>query len=777
MKIYVLISFFVAISSVSAADSSRECAHFNEHSAEFWFPEGASNLPEFPDIVEEYKVQAKFTEQFPDYSCTASLPPVNRVNHLMKPLNGSELVQSSSSCLSARPIYVGEDLNAKSDETTGASASARRHDWDEMRKCMNQVRVAKLKASDTHAGLGDNFMRCTECENSELIKESQAAACSTAKPESECEFRTDPAWGNNLPARVKGKCYKTQDKFRMRCIEDGTCEAFCKAIDGEPTRWNGIIKCGDNCSEQLCCRPYKFRRFSAMDEEHHVPSRIVDQDDSGARKYALSDTHDEESSQDDSGARIHLISRSESDMMEPGPNEDFYDRHRRFSSMDNGAKLLEEPPTIVHKTALNHEICEHLFPEVDHWLFWKTRCGANKCPQEKKDEIRKTKNADGTDTGKVEFEDPKRDNYYTINPEVCQNQNWAEGSLDKPGHQGGKQCKFPEHAEKIPLILGFGGPINTHCGADDHTNVPEQYKAQFEKWKKGAGPGHERELDDAGKCCMKEGKYFHRLWLGKGGQSQQALDGTDGWVPDEGDGVKRHDKTIGWTFCMNLRWLMCGAAGFMKKQMLAEIEGDTTPRKPGQGGAIWITTIPEDIKITDAEDDHQTAGVTVHEYCLLDKVCKNSHKLWEMKEPGYFHCDFEQRNELMDEPREYFDSVHLETREFYEGRIRKKKAELEVANTNVFSSGSSQPLKQDGANPEMVNFHEDTEQATENTELRVSYGEDPETNTGLFSPGALLLQGVVICTILAMLYKHECSKGKDMDEYSQLLEPIIDQKP
>ena len=33
-----------------------------------------------------------------------------------------------------------------------------------------------------------------------------------------------------------------------------------------------------------------------------------------------------------------------------------------------------------------------------------------------------------------------------------------------------------------------------------------------------------------------------------------------------------------------------------------------------------------------------TAGVTVHEYCLLNAVCTNSEELWDLDSPDFFEC-------------------------------------------------------------------------------------------------------------------------------------------
>ena len=53
---------------------------------------------------------------------------------------------------------------------------------------------------------------------------------------------------------------------------------------------------------------------------------------------------------------------------------------------------------------------------------------------------------------------------------------------------------------------------------------------------------------------------------------------------------------------------------------------------------------PKDMDAVQAGNTHLqvttwTAGVTVHEYCLLNAVCTNSEELWDLNSPDFFECE------------------------------------------------------------------------------------------------------------------------------------------
>jgi len=678
MKIYVLISFFVAISiasaaSSSAASSNEQCATDAVQLEPVFDDDKVKNIAEYADIREEIRKGDDFVRRHP-YYCVSSRPRVNRVRHQMGP--SVEIPQQEMQCAAQNPIFIKKseegflvDRDEKLEKCgacgLGVMGVAEVQGQKAMTDCLvKNLPEAMPEAADARVKQDGNvagrvkFWEEFSKRGTEAVPVFFPRRKVVRLPEASCETENSNCAievtynedGEPVTRQANGMCYvdKSEKSEKKECMEDGTCQAFCKKQNSEgqikykPKETEKHNKCGEACTIEHCC-------------------------------------------------------------------------------------------SLVEKKHLDGAVCENLFPGEDHWLFWKTRCGKNICPQDKDDERIRQTGGTGSAT---------RQMFYDVTKEICQNQNWAEGSLTKPGfEEGAKPCEFPkaalqEKAKKIPLILGFGDDINRKCEAKDKDSnlTPEQWK-KIEQWQ-NALPTRIRELDDEGKCCMKEGKYFHRLWLSKGGQSKIPSN-ENSFLPDDsvGEGEnERFPRYVGWTFCMNLRWLMCGAAGFMKNQQTAEINGKSLA--PGEGGAIMITTTPDKILVTDHEDDHQTAGVTVHEYCLLNKVCENPEDLWSMKKPGIFNCKFKKvtdRSHLMDTPHDDTpkDASKPDT-----------KAELEVADTNVFSSG-----------------------------------EDPEANTGLFSLNALLLQGVVICTVLVILYNHECSKRKDMDEYSQLLEQIVDEKP
>merc|ERR1719361_2929033 len=106
-------------------------------------------------------------------------------------------------------------------------------------------------------------------------------------------------------------------------------------------------------------------------------------------------------------------------------------------------------------------------------------------------------------------------------------------------------------------------------------------------------------------CCMMPNKYYHKLAL-------------EVWSP-----------------CRNLRWVMCAAQGYLPGQ-----------RRHRRGGG-YITSPTSDrnqlVHNQFTVETWQTAafvGVTVHEFCLLDRVCSNADELWTLKSHATWRCDF-----------------------------------------------------------------------------------------------------------------------------------------
>merc|ERR1719361_570017 len=110
-------------------------------------------------------------------------------------------------------------------------------------------------------------------------------------------------------------------------------------------------------------------------------------------------------------------------------------------------------------------------------------------------------------------------------------------------------------------------------------------------------------------CCMMPNKYYHKLAL-------------EVWSP-----------------CRNLRWVMCAAQGYLPGQR----------RHRKGGGYITFPTSDRNQLVHNqfTVETWQTAafvGVTVHEFCLLDRVCSNADELWTLNSHDTWTCDFDARS-------------------------------------------------------------------------------------------------------------------------------------
>jgi len=166
--------------------------------------------------------------------------------------------------------------------------------------------------------------------------------------------------------------------------------------------------------------------------------------------------------------------------------------------------------------------------------------------------------------------------------------------------QGRSECtKTPPTAWKdIPAILGFGSSVMQKCGTP-----PDKMKLIATCEKDGEYP-----VDLLTSCCMSPGNLYNRLWLND------------------------------WTFCKNMQWTFCAGAGFLPGQAQAT----------GGGGQIFLTqdnpksgpTFASGFSV-DAKTVGDTAQITVHELCLLDRVCSNADELWQAQNNAIFHCKYD----------------------------------------------------------------------------------------------------------------------------------------
>lgn len=332
----------------------------------------------------------------------------------------------------------------------------------------------------------------------------------------------------------------------------------------------------------------------------------------------------------------------------------------------------------IGKVPLTSELCRKIFP-TDKDFFSITHGGKTQCPYTTQEHV----------TDKTLY---KGSHDVVTSPEVfskehCSAYNWQKGSLVA---DGGAECNdgtnkiFKENS--VPLILGFGEPINEQCG---YTETPKLVLNP--DWKEGDCPEkkYKKEKDKKQtitKCCMSPGKIYHRLWLGPANGSPS------------------------WSFCENYRWVLCGAAGYMPNQ-----------KGSADGGAIFLVTEPSDIlvEVKGTEPIHKVDTgaylVTVHEVCMLDRVCTNSDELWKMKKGHEFNCKYDK---------------DWKTKEA--SFKRQKRAESDYSS-------------------------EIAVQATKMTEFL-------STDTGL------LLQGVFLALVLMQMVKYCCRSSKAIEnEYSELL--------
>lgn len=166
--------------------------------------------------------------------------------------------------------------------------------------------------------------------------------------------------------------------------------------------------------------------------------------------------------------------------------------------------------------------------------------------------------------------------------------------------QGRSTCTAapPADWKDIPAILGFGSSVMQHCGTP-----PDVMKKIATCEKDGEYP-----IDLPTSCCMSPGKLYNRLWLAD------------------------------WTFCKNMQWTFCAGAGFLPSQAQAT----------GGGGQIFLTqdnpkstgTFASGFSV-DAKTVGDTAQITVHELCLLDRICSNADELWKAKNNAIFHCKYD----------------------------------------------------------------------------------------------------------------------------------------
>jgi len=88
-----------------------------------------------------------------------------------------------------------------------------------------------------------------------------------------------------------------------------------------------------------------------------------------------------------------------------------------------------------------------------------------------------------------------------------------------------------------------------------------------------------------------------------------------------------------WDLCANLFFTLCAAAGWLQGQA-----------RGARGGKLFFPAatrkVYQGIHVNPA-DRADTVGLTVHEMCTLDRICRNGANIWNLKRNSGFDCEFD----------------------------------------------------------------------------------------------------------------------------------------
>jgi len=252
------------------------------------------------------------------------------------------------------------------------------------------------------------------------------------------------------------------------------------------------------------------------------------------------------------------------------------------TAIKNRVGHLWEPRSETDWTGLTQAMCRgtakpKLFSDVNNLFAEASSGGTITCPS----------SLDGS---------KKRADFIAPTKDDC-DINWAR---DSKVSKGGAQC-YPEgvtqsniektdwgkYAGQAPAILGFGSAITALCGG-----TKEQGNESIEN------------------CCMKKDKMYNRLWFNGN---------TD-----------KH-----WTFCKNMKWVFCAAQGFLPGQK-THAKGGTIVLAAVSNAANWGAQFRGK-----SDDTYKTVSVTLHETCLLDRICKNSASMFSTPPGKPFDCEYD----------------------------------------------------------------------------------------------------------------------------------------